>query len=287
MLNRLLIFLLLALPVAAQQCTKACLMDAMGQYVEAMLAHDASKLTLAAPDLKATENGKRVKLGEGIWQTARFTPFRQTVADPQNGQVALFGVVTEGEANEQAILFIRLRVAGKQITEAETLVARKGAHPAFRPDLMGKNPVWSTVLPEDERVSREQLIAATDAYFTGIEDNSAAKIPFHPECQRVENGVQTTNNPERGSPSCVAGMPRFTYITKVRDRRYPIVDVERGITVGIVVFDVPGEGAQAAKPLARNKRNLFLYEVFKIESGRIRNIEAFMTNMPFDSAIGW
>lgn len=275
-----------AIPALAQTCPKACLLDAMNQYVEALLAHNPQGLPLAA-NFKATENGQPTKLGEGIWQTAKFTPFRNTLADAQTGQIVLFGVVTEGDADEKAALFIRLKVTGKQISESETLVARKGAHPAFRPDLMGKNPVWSTVLPADEQVPRAALIAAADAYFTGIEKYSAVNVPFHPECQRIENGVQTTNNPERRSPSCAAGMRRFSYITKVRNRRYPIVDVARGIVVGIVVFDVPGEGADAANPLARDKRNLFLYEMFKIENGRIRNIEAYMTNMPFDSSTGW
>jgi hypothetical protein len=121
--------------------------------------------------------------------------------------------------------------------------------------------------------------------------DSGANVPVTDDCQRVENGVQTTNTERLPSAKCNT-LEGFDYITEVRERRYPIVDEERGVVVGHVAFYIPGgdyprvmNGMMTTRHY--DPRALFLIEAFKIESGKIRLIEATMRNMPLGSTMGW
>jgi hypothetical protein len=272
------------------ECTSGCLLDLMNRYLDALVAHDSSRLPLSA-NLKATENGHALKFSEGLWQTTKAITYRQTAVDPVAEQAVAYVVVDEGQGS--AIAVFRLAERHQQITEIETLVARKGAHPLFSPEsLVAVKPIWNQIVPEVERSPRAKLIEIADSYFEGIEKHTDKLTPFHPECNRTENGIQTTNTSRFGS-SCSSGISRFTYITKVRGRRYPLVDEARGVVLGIVHFDVPGSAqtspssGDTPSPLSAAPRTLLLYELFKIESGRIREIEAFMSNAPLGASNGW
>ena len=49
---------------AAESCDRACLTGLMTQYIDALVAHDPSKLPLA-PNAKITEDSKTVEAGRG------------------------------------------------------------------------------------------------------------------------------------------------------------------------------------------------------------------------------
>jgi hypothetical protein len=262
-------------------CSRGCLLEFTNQYLEAMLAHNPAALRVS-PDLKATENGKLLKLGDGLWKTAKGIPFRQAFADPPTGQAGFFGVVAE-ESGERALFVLRLRVRRRDIREVETLVARKGAHNLFNPEaLTAPNPIFDATVADPDRTAREGLIGVANSYFDGIEAHQASGIPFHPDCNRRENGVLVTNTAPRWM-SCAASIPAVSYISKVRSRRFPIVDEARGLVLAAVHFDIP-----AGPPAPGNgPRSVLLYELFKIESGRIRDIEAFLMNAPLGASNGW
>jgi len=277
----------------AQKYTRTALLDFTHRYLEALVKRDPFGLPLS-PKLKATENGEPLVLGEGLWKTARAITTRRTIVDSETGQAAFFGVVVEKE-DKNAIFVLRLKIDGLQISEIETLVAREGCHPLFSPETLCKSPVWDMVVPETERSSRDRLIAIGNGYFDGIEQSDASIVSIHPDCNRWENGFQTTNNPPMLPRSTAGGFPRFAYIEQVNERRYPIVDEARGIVLGIVRFDIPGDENQGdassdksiENTLRTQRRSLFLYELFKIEDGLIREIEAFMSNVPFETSMGW
>ncbi len=83
-------------------------------------------------------------------------------------------------------------------------------------------------------------------------------------------------------------------VTKVRDRRYPIVDVERGLVFAQVFFDHTGsvasfrmEGHDVAVPADfRRPKTLQIGELFKIEKGRIRQFEAVLVDVPYGMKSG-
>lgn len=106
--------------------------------------------------------------------------------------------------------------------------------------------------------------------------------------QPKRNGILTTNHPPRFPHSAFHGVCNLKYIEKVRDRRFPIVDEIRDLVLGVVCFDIPGrppasDGSverEITAQLAHRPRTFFLYKLFKIKSGLVRDIEDFMYNAP-------
>lgn len=269
------------------------LLQFINDYLEALLVHDNTQLKLAE-NYRATENGDPLILGEGIWQTVRTIILRKSFVDASDNQAGFWGVLEEKDG-EKALFVLRLKIMDNWILEIETLLSRKGCHPLFSPDTARNNPLWDVSIPESDRLTREELIRIADGYFEGIEKADGSIVMFHPDCQRKENGIKTTNNPDLLNFSTQAGLYRLDYIKKVRERRYPIVDIDRGLVWGIVVFDIPGTNVEDEQflegsvqhDLRAKPRCLLLHEIFKIEDGLIRDIDAFMTNAPLNATHGW
>ncbi len=287
----------LLLPNLAQaesKCDRACLAIFANSYLESLVGHSVKNLALAT-DVKVTSNGETVHPGEGLWKTASSIEFKELFLDPISSQAAAFSVIKEGDTF--ALVASRLKIANNHITEIENLVAREGAHPLFAPMAVIKDARhYDEVLPTNQRPSRQQLLDAANAYFDGIEASSPDNVPFHDNCLRFENGVRTTNNPEVGFTSgCAEGFSFFTYITEINNRRYPVVDTERGVVLGFVTFQVPGTAKYAIRngqrveipERSRTPRTIYIAESFRLIDGKIRDIEAYMKNLPFGTQTGW
>ncbi len=122
--------------MAAENCDRACLTGLLTTYVDAMVAHDSSKLPLAG-DVKVTENSKAIKLGEGLWKTATARGgFRQDYLDLKKQVAAAHLVILEGET--QALYTVLLHVTAGRISGIETLVQRITADSRFKPTELGK-----------------------------------------------------------------------------------------------------------------------------------------------------
>jgi len=279
--------------------SKKELLGYLDQYLDALLANDPSRLPLS-DNVRFTENTKPMKLGEGLWKTASAIKYRHAVADLSQGQIGLFSTLQEG-GDHLTLFALRLKVADKKISEIETMVSRyAGQDVAFKPKaLIVPTPILTEMVPISERLPRERMIAIADLYLEGLEKNSAEFIPLHQDCNRLENGLQTTNNPELGfllSLPCAEQIPMFTYMTKIRDRRYLVVDEELGLVWCIVMFDIPGKVKTAELPgygvvelPARTQypRSMLVAELFKIRNGQIHYIEAFLTSVPLGTEPGW
>jgi hypothetical protein len=289
----------MALTVKKKTTSQNELFGYLVQYLEALTANNPSRLPLS-DDVRFTENTKPMKLGEGLWKTASAIKYRHAVADPSQGQVGLFSTLQEG-GEHLTLLALRLKVVDKKIAEIETIVSRyAGRALAFKPEaLVMPDPILMEVVPISERLPRDQMMAIADLYLEGLEKNSAEFIPLHKDCNRLENGLQTTNNPDLGfitSLSCVEQIPIFTYMTKIRDRRYPIVDEELGLVWCMVMFDVPGTvktaelpgyGVFELPPRTQIPRSALVAEIFKIRNGQIHYIEAILTGVPLGTRPGW
>ena len=284
-----------ATSAVAAECDVVCLRGQMDRYVAALLAHDAKSLNLA-PDVRFTENGVVSKLDAGLWRGATsLGDVRHVLPDTASQQVMLLGTLNEGTS--PAIVALRLAIRGGKLAEIEHVVARKGSHPLFAPESVVIHPALSTTIPPQERLPRGRLIAIADSYFTGIEQHSSRDVLASVACQRIENGVPTTGRPGRGSQNCAASADLLTYIERVDNRRFPIVDAEHGIVVATVLFDIPGarnsgsDTAIATDPQVaarlREPRTLLLTEWFSITDGKIQHIEAVMHNLPHGSRSGW
>src|SRR5271170_5093633 len=103
-------------------CDRACLNGFVNQYLDAVVAHDPSRLAVTRV-VKFTENGQQLELGDGFWRSATGKgTYRFYVDVPQTGQVGFEGTMME--AGQPVIMALRLRIEGQKISEIETIVGR-------------------------------------------------------------------------------------------------------------------------------------------------------------------
>ena len=278
----LLIVAITAAALPAATCDRACLQGIVDSYLDALAKHDPSKLPVAA-SVKFTENGKELKLGEGFWKTAGASTYRLYAIDPQAGDAAAQAVVAEnGELNT---FFVRLKVKARKISEAETLVCRKGQAGFFAPEKMTAAPaLYGEPVKDSERSVRSQLIDDASAYFTAVQTEGTKdyhSAPLSPAMNRFENGVQTTNVPVLGSPAMSGAEQLDKGIFKglvIDHRRFPVVDEEHGIVVGLVLMHANMNGQMGG---------ILISEMFKIAGKQIQQVQAVMVNVSNDSDTGW
>ncbi|MDT8399857.1 MAG: hypothetical protein RQ899_14720 [Pseudomonadales bacterium] len=277
-------------------CAYDCLIDHLRRYVDALDHKDASRLPLSAR-LRFTENNVEMPLGnDGLWASiSKVRPDALEVADVETGNAAWFGIVEEH--GNPAYLALRLKVEGRQITEIETVVNRLPdmPKPFGNPDEVEHDPAFKEILAPAERRSRERLIAVADGYFSTVELNDGAIFtPFHEDCQRNENGISTTRATGTGSAAIAQGCEEqfklgiFRINKQIRERRYPLVDVERGVVVATGFFDHANRfdrytltDGREMKTLLKWPNSITLLEAFKIRDGKIYRIEAVFTYVPY------
>jgi len=279
---------------AAPKCDRACLKSALDRYLDAVVKHNPSAAGLDAK-FRYTENASVVPVGEGLWKTASgLGSVQRRYVDPVTGQAAFFGVIEEG--SEPGIATIRIRVVNNKITEGELVIGRK-ADGTFSLDGLVSKPPPVEATAAAPGATREKLLAAAQSYFDGIEHSDGTLVIAHKGCYRVENGVLLTGRPIKdaepttpGGPQPVTdcatlGMFKAT-ISGVVHRRFPVVDEEAGVVLGMGIFNRP-PGAK------RNDGSIYprnlLTEYFLIEDNKIRGIYAAMHYMTPDirDAPGW
>jgi hypothetical protein len=280
-------------------CDRACLDGLVDRYLAALAAHDPARLPLA-PGARFTENGQELKLGDGMWAVAgSIGAYKLYFADATRGQAGFFGVVEEN--GHQQILALRLKVENRQIREIETIVVRTTPGGWTKPEALADKPVFREPVAPAERRPRDEMIAIANSYFEGLEHATGKLTPFDPNCTRIENGVISANNPSGTPMQKMTCGQQFdtgfsTFITHVRERRFPIVDEERGLVYAIVFFDHAGtvrtvkmaNGTSFNVPPPYDTPYTFLIgELFKIKNGRIHQIEAVLPSVPYGMPSGW
>lgn len=296
-----------AAPAKAGDCDRACLNGFVDQYTAAVAAHDPSKLPTAA-NVRYSENNVEMKLGEGLWQTSDgWGSYKVYVDDPQTGQIGFLGV--SNEDTHLSVFAARLKVVDKKVSEIEVIVARpdrpgpQGAGPITGgPENLKDKPLFSEDEPASERVSRDKLIALADGYFSTIQLNTGKLFTtFDPNCQRIENGSITANNPDATNPvakmGCQAQLETglLKMVTRCRDRRY-LVDEQRQMVFAATFFDhngtlrkntlVDGSVRTIGAPFDR-PFTFVIFELFKIKDGKIRQIEAVLNTVPYYMPSPW
>jgi len=293
---------------ASSSCDRACLEGFVDRYLDAMLAHDPRKLPLTS-DAKFTENGQQLDLGDGLWRT--FTgrgTYRMFVTDVEAGHVAFLGSIQE--AGTPAMLALHLRIRRGRISGAEMLVQRseKSAEGFERIGYTWREPV-----PAGERMSRAALMKTANMYFSGMQKNDGKGIyPFADDCNRIENGTFTTNVPTppgqtRPDPKSASNYSAqwscreqfesglLHFVSRIRDRRFVAVDPERGLVFSYVFFDhmagdtrtfqIPDGRTVTAGP--KQPWTWEIAEAFRIEHGKIHQIQAIMERVPYGMISGW
>lgn len=290
---------------APEKVNRAYLEGLVDQYLKAIIAHDVSRLPLS-DKVKYTENTIQIAVGDGLWATASDdATYRLYACDPQGGQVGFFGLMKEN--GFPIIVSTRIKAEKGLITEIETIVVRGGERPIPTENLVKPRQVYLEALAPSERVSREEMIRISDLYFDALVQDNGDIVPWDDKCTRLENGMKTTNNPDiqmgdsKFNPIALGcreqiNSKAFVYIAEINPRYYTVVDEERGLTFGTFMFhhkgtiksiDVPGVGEVDLIPAARRPFTVVVHELFKIKNGKIREIDAMMTAVPYRAGSGW
>jgi hypothetical protein len=273
-------------------------------YLDALEAHDPARLPWAEGAI-FTENNVRLAPGDGLWNTisARRRSYDLKVADPATGQVAWFGLVEEH--GHPAIMGVRLAVAGGEIAEVETIVCRSmefGPFPSIE-TYVAPRPLMLADVPEAQRVPRERMVAIANGYFDTLELNDGTlHTEFTDDCDRVENGLQTTNNPDiEGYPIAAMGcadqfrLGQYIYDDRLRGRRFPLIDEDKGIVLAAGFIDHTGkvvdvtwtDGVTKTKSVFHFPHSFALLELFKITGGKIAGVEAVFITVPYNMPSPW
>ena len=86
----------------------------------------------------------------------------------------------------------------------------------------------------------------------------------------------------------------YRYDDRLRARRYPLVDEERGLVFASAFIDHAGQlttykladGTLAESPV-RRPHTYYLMELFKIKDGKIQQVEAVFTTVPYHMPSPW
>jgi hypothetical protein len=283
-------------------CDRNCLNAFMNQYLLALVAHDPSTLPLAR-EVKYTENGQVLKLGDGFWGTASgLSTYRIYADDPQAGEVMYMGLMEE---NGVPVIFCaRLKIELHQIAEIENIISPKEGGSIARPEnLKEPNPLFAETVPPAQRRSRANMIAIANSYFNAIEKGHASYVPFDANCNRIESGVQTTNNPALAtSPDSVLGLGcadqiktrNFQPDTLIRERRFAVIDEERGLVFVLGFFDHDAKlrsytlaDGRTVKQTRTAPWTWEIAELFKIQDGKIMRVEALVNTGIYGMKSGW
>ena len=266
--------------VTAADCDRDCLRGFITQYLDALVAHKPNALPLD-PKVRFTEDSVEMHLGDGLWKDAsRVRNYRQDVLDVPKG-VAASQVVVE-EAGSPALLTLRLKVADKKITEIETMVTRSQKEGAlFKIDALQTADRKMEVVEEKSQIpSREDAIRIAQFYPAGLKIGSFVTVdaPFAPDAYRVENGVITAG------PGC--SRPGCENIKTQKIMEHPfittrVIAFDRGLGIVLLRMNFGQTNSYGAG------NALIVWEEFKIFSGQIHAVEAFMKIMPASMGSGW
>jgi len=211
---------------AQDACPRSMLKAATDSYVAAQTAGNISKMALA-PEVKYLENMSETTKEKGRWNTALSIAYHFSIHDVARCKTFTEIIVTEG-ANKY-VIGTRLKVKDGKITEIDSLVTGKDDWLFNADDYLkyAKAEDWS-VLPVDNRVTRQALIDAAHQYMDFVFMDKSIRPPWGTPCARLEGGAYT--NPD-GNDKDNCQIPEPLGNMFIQSRTF-VVDEEMG-TVNI------------------------------------------------------
>ncbi|MBX5463386.1 MAG: hypothetical protein IRZ28_20130 [Steroidobacteraceae bacterium] len=290
-----------ALPAAvAAQCDEDCMLRLADATVEAVAGRDFRRLPWADP-VRFTENNVPLMIGDAWWGSTGDTVGRKalSLADAETGNVVWFGTIWDHDV--PAFGAIRLKVTDGKIAEFELIAARTPwPIPFGDPKNFAFSPSMTTELAPKDRRSRERLIDLADSYLATKQRNNGALLAnFAPGCVMLENGVQITSaeadiQPRSTDCASVFRAGLFAPVERIRDRRFPLVDVERGLVLAISVQDLPAREktftAADGKKIAVKRdypMSRLVAELVRIEGDRVVRSEGVVASLPYRMPTPW
>lgn len=274
-------------------------------YLDALAKNDPSTLPLAA-GVAFLENNQPLELGDGIWRTITgIGAYRHCYVDVERGRVGLVGTAYENDV--PVMLDVYLEIEDGRMVRIENFIIRDPVGGRRLIEQEVPHEIWLQTVLLEERASREQLVTLADSYFQSMQNNDGKGDYsfFHRDCNRFEHGMQTTNvkkpttygHSEDSTFTSLSAEEQWKtgflgFVTGIRDRRYVVVDVERQAVLAFAMFDHDGSirsiNLTSGKifepsPYFDVPRTLQIIEGFRIHEGKLFEIEATMTEVPYGS----
>jgi hypothetical protein len=264
-------------PAHAQNCNRQCLTGMMTQFIDALVAHDPSKLPVAE-NLRYTEDSRAAQLGRGIWQTVTANGgFRQDYIDTRRQVAGAHLLLREGAT--QVLYSVLLHLANMKIMGIETLVQRVEAGGRFQPTELGA-PIrgMNDPIPSGKKNTREEMVRIALTYPEGLRVGNFTDggTPFADGAYRVENGVITADQTD-------ARRRMYEQNIIVHPGVIPsvaVVDEENGVVVLWMNFGHTGDSYGVGNALVT-------FEAFKVWGNQIHSVNAFFKGLPISTARFW
>lgn len=288
-LNLVCLLALIAPASRAQSCDRACLTGYVDAYFKALIANDPKALPQAAK-ARITENGAEKTLAATFYDGAAATEYRFDIVNTRRGDTGTEALIRNADGTK-TFYTLRLKVQAGAITEIETIKANKGDADGLWDDARLKevSPALKLSIREAERDSYYDLIAAAESYWRAFQTNGTPayhRARLLPDSVRFENGLQTTGLVRDGVFNDTSrGFDEGRFMGRnIWDRRYPVVDEERGIVLSIVRF---GLQSGPKSPNVATSKDRLVAEFFAIKHGAIQEIHAVLFNLPDAKPTGW
>jgi hypothetical protein len=239
--------------MAQQACTREFLGGIVDTYIQAQTAGTPFILPVGEW-LDYSENEKRSAAGAGIISKPLEVAWHLRLLDTRQCR-AFVEVVTLKP--EKYVIGVRLDFGFFGVGPIRTVVTNEGdwLFDADKTYEYARREDWSEI-PEGQRNTREEILAAANAYLDRFKDKSVA-VPWGTPCARLEGGIYTG----KGTPqdTCDVGVPEGVDLA---ERQY-IVDEAKGAVAVFLRFGGP--------------TGLPDVHTFRIEAGKIRYVHT-MTN---------
>ena len=299
-----------------EKCDRACLSGYITKYLDALVAHDPTRLPVTQ-NVRFTENGVSVPLGEALWVTiGGLGSYRVDYLDTEAQQAASHVAFVEND--KPGLMALRLKIVGGKIAEVETVLNRSSPMASHMPPI---ESLWSEAEPASARLTRAQLAAETENYLKAVSRSDGTLVKFNKSsCARLENGnvmaygpndkpiapLRPVTDPDSWMAAvrqtmgmdCAEQLSTgiYAFITSYDHARFPVIDVERQVVFGHWVFrrkgNVPGVTFKGKfYPFLDSMRfpneNL-LGQAFKFRDGRITRVQGvFLNSNVYKAGTGW
>jgi hypothetical protein len=248
---------------SAATCDRVCLLEQAKQFNANMLAHTTEKIPLG-PNAQIRENTKAIALADSRWSNVKRILSEGVYADAINGNV-IEHVAAETASGKTVYIGTRLKLVDGKVQEVE--INFDDSPRVNARNLVPYDPFFNTIVPPENRSTREQLERIITSYFQGLTDHKPIEADYDPRCDRYHSGNRVTHNSRNGvEDSDDVGCYESNLGPKpwgpATETRIALVDPERGIVIGYSILYY-----------ANSDRRMQINEVFKILDGRIRLID--------------
>jgi hypothetical protein len=307
---------------AGERCDNACARQLVDRMLAAMIAHDPSKAPLAT-DVRYTENGQPLAIGDGLWRTltARAEHALYLTGDED---VGVFTPTVETDIPGQ--LTMRIRERQGRITEIEALIVRQeipllgkllGTTTLFAPPQIADfdatrfektSETLANEVPAAERAPAASLAQLGRDYVHALY-GQAKPIAFASPCSARINGVESVGNTELKPLDAKTGFQPFAascqgqidagfyaQVSRLRESRVLLADAAHGIAViasaidhsgAADTIDVKGVGAIATPDAFRPPSTYYQVSLIQIRGGRIMHVETLERPVFYGMSLGW